>query len=49
MKFWGRFPYIKEVASGEFTPPRPETYKECALEANEDYKKAIAVITSRLG
>lgn len=44
MKFWGRFPYIKEVAVGDFTPPRPETYKECALEANEDYKKAIELL-----
>ncbi|MFG6686817.1 RagB/SusD family nutrient uptake outer membrane protein [Mariniflexile sp. HNIBRBA6329] len=44
MKFWGRFPYIKEVASGEFTPPRPTTYRECALEANEDYKRAIELL-----
>ncbi|MFV9551419.1 RagB/SusD family nutrient uptake outer membrane protein [Algibacter sp. PT7-4] len=44
MKFWGRFPYIKEVAVGDFTPQRPETYRECALEANEDYLKAIELL-----
>ena len=45
MKFWGRFPYIKEVITGDgFTIPRPLTYKDCALEANEDYKKAIELL-----
>lgn len=44
MKFWGRFPYIKDVISDYYELPRPDTYKECALEANEDYKKAIALL-----
>ena len=44
MKFWGRFPHITEVYSGEITTPRPETYKEVALSINEDYKKAIELL-----
>ncbi|WP_418262478.1 RagB/SusD family nutrient uptake outer membrane protein [Flavobacterium faecale] len=44
MKFWGRFPHIKEVYSGAVTTPRPETYKEVALSINEDYKKAIELL-----
>ena len=44
MKFWGRFPYIKEVLTNDFDLQRPLTYKECALEANEDYKKAIELL-----
>ncbi|WP_372772727.1 RagB/SusD family nutrient uptake outer membrane protein [Mangrovibacterium sp.] len=44
MKFWGRFPYIKEVITDDYELPRPATYKECALEANEDYKKAIELL-----
>ncbi|MFD2727057.1 RagB/SusD family nutrient uptake outer membrane protein [Hyunsoonleella rubra] len=43
MKFWGRFPYIIDVFDAddiEISTPRPETYKEVALLANEDYKKA---------
>jgi len=44
MKFWGRFPYITEVFVGEVTIPRPDSYKESALAANEDYKKAIDLL-----
>ena len=44
MKFWGRFPYITEVFYGAITTPRPDTYKEVALAANEDYKKAAALL-----
>lgn len=44
MKYWGRFPHITEVYSGTITTPRPETYKECALAVNEDYKKAIELL-----
>lgn len=44
MKFWGRFPHIQEVFSGEITIPRPETYREAALSVNEDYKKAIELL-----
>jgi hypothetical protein len=44
MKFWGRFPYIQEVYDGVINTPRPETYKEVALAANEDYKKAIELL-----
>lgn len=44
MKFWGRFPYIKEVLVDSFELPRPLTYEECALEANEDYKKAAELL-----
>lgn len=44
MKFYGRFPYISKVLVGEFDLPRPATYKECALAANEDYKEAIKLL-----
>lgn len=44
MKFWGRFPYIDRVLIGDFDLPRPATYKESALAANEDYKKAIELL-----
>jgi starch-binding outer membrane protein, SusD/RagB family len=44
MKYWGRFPYIKEVLASEYKLPRPATYKECALEANEDFKKAAELL-----
>ena len=44
MKFYGRFPYIDKVLVGDFNLQRPETYKECALAANEDYKKAIELL-----
>jgi hypothetical protein len=44
MKFWGRFPHIKEVFEGTIDIPRPETYKEVALSVNEDYKKAIELL-----
>jgi hypothetical protein len=44
MKFWGRYPYINEVLVGDFDIPRPATYKETALAANEDYKKAIELL-----
>ncbi|WP_204344081.1 RagB/SusD family nutrient uptake outer membrane protein [Psychroserpens algicola] len=37
MKFWGRYPYIDRVIVDDFELPRPETYKEVALRANEDY------------
>ena len=44
MKFYGRFPYIDQVLIGEFNLPRPASYKESALAANEDYKKAIDLL-----
>ncbi|MGB5418494.1 RagB/SusD family nutrient uptake outer membrane protein [Algibacter sp.] len=44
MKFWGRYPYIDRVLIDDFEIPRPETYKEVALLANEDYKKAIELL-----
>ncbi|WP_299059619.1 RagB/SusD family nutrient uptake outer membrane protein [uncultured Polaribacter sp.] len=44
MKFWGRFPYITEVYVGVVNTQRPETYKESALAANEDYKRAIDLL-----
>ena len=44
MKFWGRYPYITEVLIGEFDLPRPATYKETALAANEDYLRAIELL-----
>lgn len=44
MKYWGRIPYIKEVLTNEYELPRLATYKECALEAHEDYKKAAALL-----
>jgi hypothetical protein len=44
MKFWGRYPYIDRVLISDFDIPRPETYKEVALRANEDYIKAIELL-----
>lgn len=44
MKFWGRYPYIDEVLIDNYTITRPETYKEVALRANEDYIKAIELL-----
>ncbi|WP_159951878.1 RagB/SusD family nutrient uptake outer membrane protein [Polaribacter septentrionalilitoris] len=44
MKYWGRFPYINEVLEGVIEIPRPATYKEVALLADEDYKKAIQLL-----
>lgn len=44
MKFWGRYPYIDRVLIDDFRIPRPETYKEVALRANEDYLKAIELL-----
>ena len=44
MKFWGRYPYIDKVLIDDFRIPRPETYREVALLANEDYKKAIELL-----
>ncbi|MBC2844653.1 RagB/SusD family nutrient uptake outer membrane protein [Winogradskyella flava] len=44
MKFWGRYPYIDRVIIDDFRIPRPETYKEVALRANEDYIKAIQLL-----
>ncbi|SNR71266.1 Starch-binding associating with outer membrane [Lutibacter agarilyticus] len=44
MKFWGRFPYIDTVLVGEFDLPRPDTYKECALRADEDYRMAAQLL-----
>lgn len=44
MKFWGRYPYIDKVIIEDFRIPRPETYREVALQANEDYKKAIELL-----
>ncbi|WP_299057289.1 RagB/SusD family nutrient uptake outer membrane protein [uncultured Polaribacter sp.] len=43
-KFYGRFPYIDQVLVGDFALPRPDSYKESALAANEDYKKAIELL-----
>ena len=44
MKFWGRYPYIDKVLVDDFNLERPETYKEVALRANEDYIKAIELL-----
>lgn len=47
MKFWGRIPYVDTVLSGnnaDFEIPRPETYKECALQADADYAKAAELL-----
>ncbi|WP_066630706.1 RagB/SusD family nutrient uptake outer membrane protein [Labilibacter marinus] len=44
MKFWGRYPYIKEVISDNYKLKRPETYRECALEADADFDRAIALL-----
>jgi hypothetical protein len=44
MKFWGRIPYIKEALTLEYDLPRPATFKEPALEANEDFEKAAQLL-----
>lgn len=44
MKFWGRYPYIDGVLIDDYRIPRPETYREVALRANEDYLKAIELL-----
>lgn len=44
MKFWGRFPYIDQVLADEYQLERPETYKEGALAANEDFKRAAQLL-----
>jgi hypothetical protein len=44
MKFWGRYPYIDRVLVDDFRIPRPDTYKEVALRANEDYLRAIELL-----
>jgi starch-binding outer membrane protein, SusD/RagB family len=44
MKFWGRFPYIDQVIRDNFALPRPDTYKECALKAHEDFMKAAELL-----
>ncbi|WP_158839609.1 RagB/SusD family nutrient uptake outer membrane protein [Polaribacter sp. L3A8] len=44
MKFYGRFPYIDKVLVGDFNLQRPDSYKESALAANEDYKKAVELL-----
>lgn len=44
MKFWGRYPYIDKVLIDDFRIPRPETYREVALRANEDYIRAAELL-----
>ena len=44
MKFWGRFPYIDHVLTDDYELIRPETYKECALRANEDFMQAAELL-----
>jgi len=47
MKFWGRIPYIDRVLTGnnnDFQIPRPSTYKECAMKADEDYARAAELL-----
>jgi hypothetical protein len=47
MKYWGRIPYIDKVLTGndkDYAIPRPKTYKECALRADQDYAAAAALL-----
>lgn len=47
MKFWGRIPYIDKVLTGnngDYKIPRPATYKECALRADQDYAAAAELL-----
>lgn len=44
MKFWGAYPYIDTVLSDDFQLPRPLTYKESALKAHEDFKRAASLL-----
>lgn len=44
MKFWGRFPYIDMVISDDFALTRPDTYRESALRAYEDFMLAAELL-----
>lgn len=47
MKFWGRIPYIDKVLTGnngDYKIPRPATYRECALRADQDYEAAAELL-----
>lgn len=47
MKFWGRIPYVDKVLTGnndDFKLPRPATYKECAMKADEDFARAAELL-----
>jgi hypothetical protein len=44
MKYWGRFPYIDMVITGDFALPRPDTYRESALKAHEDFMLAAELL-----
>ena len=44
MKWWGRYPYIDHVITGDFDLVRPETYKESALRAHEDFMLAVELL-----
>lgn len=44
MKFWGRYPYVDAVLTDDFELQRPETYKEVALRANDDYQRAVELL-----
>jgi hypothetical protein len=43
-KFWGAYPYIDVVLADEYELPRPLTYKESALAAHEDFKRAATLL-----
>ncbi|MBK3519380.1 RagB/SusD family nutrient uptake outer membrane protein [Carboxylicivirga marina] len=46
MKFWGRIPYVDVVLTGEEFKnyKRPDTYKECALKADQDLARAAELL-----
>lgn len=44
MKYWGRFPYIDKVLTDDYQLPRPDSYKESALRAHEDFVKAAELL-----
>jgi starch-binding outer membrane protein, SusD/RagB family len=44
MKFWGRYPYIDHVITDDYALQRPETYKESALRAYEDFMMAAELL-----
>jgi hypothetical protein len=44
MKFWGRFPYIDKVITDDYALTRPDTYRESALKAHEDFMRAAELL-----
>ncbi len=44
MQYWGRFPYIDHVLTDDYELKRPDTYRESALRAYEDFMRAAELL-----